>query len=242
MALHDGHRQRIIRRLDEDSLEDHELLEILLFIALPRKNTNDLAHRLLAEFGTVPRVLSATLEQLQRVDGVGVSLAAHIKVCGKICQRFFANRNSGYIGKFDRETFFPYVMQLYAKETHEVMDVYLLDFEKKVFGYKRFTSDKLYTVRFAPEDFAKMMVEDSPAGIVLVHNHPFGEAKPSSLDDEMTKKCQLLCSAHNIMLCDHIVYSPDGIYSYYLSGRLKEISELYSTEQAFSRIGAENNQ
>ena len=62
----------------------------------------------------------------------------------------------------------------------------------------------------------------------MVHNHPFGEAVPSDADDTMTKNCQLLCSVNNRLLCDHMIYAPSGVYSYYLSGRLSEISKQYS--------------
>jgi len=62
----------------------------------------------------------------------------------------------------------------------------------------------------------------------MVHNHPFGDAVSSEKDDMMTKNLQMLCSMHNRLFCDHIIYAPNGMYSYYLSGKLKEISENYS--------------
>jgi len=62
----------------------------------------------------------------------------------------------------------------------------------------------------------------------MVHNHPYGEAIPSDSDDRMTKNCQMLCSMHNRLFCDHITYAPNGMYSYYLSGRMKDISQNYS--------------
>ena len=71
MSEHDGHRHRIIEKLDTGVLCEHELLEILLFNALPRRNTNDLAHRLLTAFGSIRGVFSASVEQLKLVDGVG---------------------------------------------------------------------------------------------------------------------------------------------------------------------------
>ena len=73
---HAGHRRRMIEKLKTDSLLEHELLEVLLFNALPRRNTNDLAHKLLGEFGSVKEILSAPIEQLTKVEGVGESVAA----------------------------------------------------------------------------------------------------------------------------------------------------------------------
>ena len=76
---HAGHRKRLIEKLEKGMLHEHEVLEALLFNAVPRKNTNDLAHRLLAEFGSVPAVLEAPISLLKKVDGVGESVAAYIK-------------------------------------------------------------------------------------------------------------------------------------------------------------------
>ena len=64
-----------------------------------------------------------------------------------------------------------------------------------------------------------------------MHNHPFGTATPSKADDEMTKNCQMLCSMHNRLLCEHVIYAPDGLFSYYLSERMQEISKRYAVSQ-----------
>ena len=69
MALHEGHRQRMYEKVEKDALADHEWLEVLLFGALPRKNTNELAHRLIAQFGSAIKVFFASREELQKVPG-----------------------------------------------------------------------------------------------------------------------------------------------------------------------------
>ena len=64
----------------------------------------------------------------------------------------------------------------------------------------------------------------------MVHNHPYGPAIPSKNDDLMTKNMQMLCSMHNLLFCEHVICASNGLYSYYLSKRLTEISKMYSIE------------
>ena len=79
MGLHEGHRQRMYEKLKKNAMEEHEWLEMLLFMSVPRRNTNDLSHRLIQRFGSVEEVLKASLEELQTVEGVGIQIAAHLK-------------------------------------------------------------------------------------------------------------------------------------------------------------------
>lgn len=232
MSVHAGHRQRIIQKLDNSVLADHELLEVLLFNAIPRKDTNDLAHRLLMEFGSLSNLFSASMEELQRVDGVGASVASYLKIFGTILWKLVDQKESTYAGVFEPEKFFAFAKEKYEKEICEYFDVYFLDGDKNFKGMRRFTSEKIHTVSFATDDFARALVEKQPAGVVLVHNHPVGKAQPSIMDDETTERCQLICATHRVMLCDHIVYGKDGFFSYYLSGRLQK-----SAEKIFAVLG-----
>ena len=77
MQIHDGHRQRMYEKMKQNALAEHEWLEVLLYGMQPRRNTNEVAHRLLRRFGTVEDVLEASLEELQTVDGVGIKIASH---------------------------------------------------------------------------------------------------------------------------------------------------------------------
>ena len=230
MGEHDGHRQRLIAKIDKGALEEHEWLEVLLISALPRRNTNDIAHRLLAKFRTIPKIFSASEAELTTVEGVGKSVAAHLLTIGHFYAKYYAKSEKYFVGKYTFAEFIPFVKQVYAKERYEVVDLYLLSASGEVFSRRRFTNEDSGTVALQPEELTRVIVEESPSGIVLVHNHPDGRAEPSETDDYTTNKCQVVCSFHNIMFCDHIIYAPDGVYSYYNSGKLKEISVEYSMQ------------
>ena len=81
---HEGHRKRIIQKLESGTLLDHEVLEILLFASLPRRNTNDIAHRLLQKFGSMQEVFSASQEELKKVKGIGDTTATNLRCIGII--------------------------------------------------------------------------------------------------------------------------------------------------------------
>ena len=233
MAEHSGHRQRLFQKLKEGKLTQHEYLEMLLFNAMPRRNTNDLAHRLYSEFGGLKKVLNASYEQLMKVEGVGESVALYIVCLGKIleqCKTEEQEETPCSIAVYEFSSFVAFVKQEYAHLQHERLDVYLLDSDSRIIGRK--TSSLAHTgeVFVEPTFFTQLFAAYSPSGIVLVHNHPQSAAKPSDADKEMTEKCQILCSLHNVMFCDHVIYAKGHRFSYYDSGNLQKISKHYSID------------
>jgi DNA repair protein RadC len=109
--------------------------------------------------------------------------------------------------------------------------VYLIGKHGEIIKRKRYTEDDGMSVKINAAELSKLLTEAKPSGVVLVHNHPLGEAQPSKTDDETTNRCQVVCSMHGVVLCDHLIYSPYGVYSYYLSGQLREISRTFSLDK-----------
>ena len=231
---HEGHRQRIRQKLESGTLLDHELLEVMLFPMLPRRNTNDIAHRLLRKFGSIQEVFCATQEELMKVKGVGESTAANLCCIGIVYRKYFAVKKENYEGRYEPNNFLAYINEQYPSVDCEVFDVYLIGRGSEIVKRKRFTEDDGMTAKISAADLSKLLSEEKPSGIVLVHNHPRGSAQPSDSDDETTSRCQVVCSMHGVIFCDHYIYSPQGVYSYYLSGELREISEVFSLDKLIS--------
>lgn len=235
---HDGHRQRIIKKLEESDLLEHELLEILLFYVFKRRNTNDLAHNLLAEFGSIQKVLSAPKEKLEEVDGIGKQAAQFLWTIGKcaaaVKKDVFASE-MGILGQYDCDRFVEAIRGSYIGLRTEVLDFYLLDKEGNVFKRRRFQGGKS-SVRIEPLTFSQMIVENVPNGIIAVHNHPGGSLTSSREDDETTRLCQLICSAHNVLFCDHLIVTDSGSYSYYRVGEMQRISQEYSVSKLTAEL------
>lgn len=237
MGVHDGHRARMREKLKNGTrLLDHEVLEVFLFNAVPRMNTNELAHRLIAEFGSLAGVFCATMEQLCEVEGVGDSLAAYIYTAGQCYEKFFEMKMKPHLElhTYTTDSFIDYVQKAYVTVDREVFDLYAIGENSNIMLCKRFSQDSLFNVEVSPEEISKFIMQNQVSGIVMVHNHPLGDATPSESDDQMTMKCQLMCSLQNVLLCDHVIYAKDGVYSYYKSGFLKKISERYSVKGVLS--------
>lgn len=227
-SLHAGHRKRMLERLKNKNLLEHEVLEVLLYNALPRMNTNDIAHRLLARFGSIDGVFGASIEELTQVRGVGESVAAYLLVVGICYDKYVERKPVQYQGSAAPESFFPYVQAAYEGVEEEVVDAYLLGGNGRVYKRERIQCGDEGHVVFDPVDLTKAFINEKPAGLILVHNHPKGKANPSAKDVAMTKKLQLICSTYNVLLCDHVIYSPSGIYSFYHEKQLQEISSKFS--------------
>ncbi len=242
---HYGHRQRIYEKFSNgERLLEHELLEMLLFNAIPLKNTNDLAHRLLAKFRSIRAMFDASTEDLQEVEGVGQSVAAYLKCVGLFYTRYYEFQNSLSPKAFSSIEFMKFVEKEYKNEKSEVLDFFLLNSKQEIFDRQRFAHSDFFKVNVSPEEFTRMLLEKKPSAIVAVHNHPFSTSTPSKQDDKTTAQFQVIASFHNILFCDHFICGRDGVYSYYMSGKMKEVTEKYSignlTDGASKIVGGMN--
>lgn len=226
MADHAGHRQRMLARLSSRTLCDHEYLEMLLFYAIPRRNTNDIAHRLLARFGDMNGVLNATEEELRNIEGIGESAAAFFILLGIVCEKYrpYSVADGDIPKRYERESFLSFVKHKYSNLAlpYECLDAYLMDDNATFYACRRFSGREIGKVTIASDAVGELLSRDMPSGVVLVHNHPSGSPAPSKADDETTKCFQTLCRLHNVLLCDHLIYARAGIYSYYQTDRLGE--------------------
>ena len=227
----------MIEKLGRGVLLEHEVLEALLFNAMPRKNTNDLAHRLLAEFGSVTAILEAPLERLKSVDGVGDSVAAYLRCVGTFCVRYYAEYKERFPHVFEESDFSAFVRREYTYLETEVLDCYLIEKSGRILQRKRLAKGEREYAAIHPEAFTEILSVRGVSGIVLVHNHPNAVCEPSEADNALTKQAQVMCSFNNLLLCDHIVCGKDGAYSYYREGRLCGISR----DCSIRRMLAEGN-
>lgn len=229
--MHEGHRKRMLERLLDggESLQDHELFEILLYLAIPRKNTNPLAHRLLASFGSVDGVFHASFEQLLEVEGIGKETAAYLKSIAILNERMRFSEDF-FPGKFDFENYAPFLQKRFEGFTREVLEVFALDSSEHVISCKRFTSGSIDKTSIDVNDLTQFLSTNRPHGIVLAHNHPNAPSKCSSADDDFTARVAFMCSMQNIKFFDHMIVGADGVFSYFLSRDLDAIKSTFNIE------------
>lgn len=236
MSEHDGHRKRLIEKLSQGNLLEHEELEALLFNAVPRQNTNELAHRLLAQFGSVPGIFNTSIAELKKVKGVGENVAAYLFCIGLFFKRYYRQTPNELPAVYEPNEFLEYVRASYRQEETETIDCYLLNEDGKILYRRRFTSSALDAAKLGADLFLELFTESNLAGLVLVHNHPTGSQMPSAKDDAATKKCILACSMHNVLFCEHVISCRSGVFSYHIDGRLKRIAEQCSVKRVFTGV------
>ena len=221
--LHAGHRERVLNKLlsNPSAFSEHELLEALLFYFLPRKNTNELAHRLLRAFGSADKVFNASSEQLLSVDGVGERVAGALVLFGQFLKRYNKEKKDN-----------PYILNLscvkefvenYFDLNYETFTLLLLDKNRKLITDIKFCDCSKEKVSADVGDFVTALAIHKPNYVIIAHNHPSNIAKPSADDDATTKKINLLCTAHGVELDDHVIVCKDEVYSYRSDGRLDRI-------------------
>lgn len=234
--MHEGHRKRMYEKLKNgDGLYDHEILEILLFNAIPRKNTNPVAHELIKTFGSLSGVFAAEPERLMTVDGVGESVALYIKCVGETAKRINLFTVGIALLK-NYKDFRNFVAMRMRGRIEEVLELYCLEKNGRVKRIFSFTDNDIAKVEVDIEKLSAAIATEKPHGIFIAHNHLSGNPNPSLNDDRFTIELQVMCSMNNVNLYDHCIYASDAdIYSYFENGRIDEIKKNYSFKEIVDR-------
>ena len=214
--LHKGHRDRLRQRmLDEglDHFEDHRVLELLLFYAVPRRDTNELAHRLINTFGSLSGVLDAPYEELLKVPGVGPAAAALLKMMPQLARVYLCDQASGKTVLDTTAKLGDFLRSRFVGRKNETVFLLCLDNTCKLLSCKVLSEGSLEQAPVIPRRVAEEAVRTGASAVVLAHNHPKGFALPSAQDVTMTRSLFLALRGVGIRLADHIVVSRDDFYS-----------------------------
>lgn len=223
--MHEKHRERLREKAlaGIDTLQDHELLELILFSAKPRVNTNDTAHLLLQTFGSLSGVFSAPAAALEEVNGVGKTTAAFLVALGAVMKKCSHEVEKTPIKIFSLETLRESLIATFKSYDSEVLIVYYLNKNQQIIG-KSFIGDHLIdTVNVDMQDFCSKIVHNKPTFVVLAHNHLSGDPRPNKNDVSTTEKLCYLLSLNNVKLLDHIIVSGNKVYSFFHESLLEDI-------------------
>ena len=218
MGIHDGHREKMRRRYMESGLEgfaDHEALELLLFYAIPRRDTNPIAHALINRYESLSNVLNAPVEELASVEGIGENAAVLIRLVSQLNQK--AGLPSGKKPVVIRSTVEAgnYLVRRFAGERGETAFELCLDRKGKLLSCKRLGQGGDLSVNFDIRQLVANALLFSASSVILAHNHPSGEAAPSHSDYAATERVRAALRAVDIELADQII----GADSDYVSMR-----------------------
>ncbi len=212
-----GHRDRLRQRFRDsggDALPDYELLELILFRALPRRDTKPLAKELIAKFGSFPEVVNAPGERLAEVSGVGDSVITEMKLIRSAALRLMKGQVMDRPVLDSWSAVLSYCRAAMGFETKEQFRILFLDKRNRIIADDVQQEGTVDHTPVYVREVVKRALELSATAIILVHNHPSGDPTPSRADIEMT--LQIVESAKNlgITVHDHIIVGKEGHASF----------------------------
>ena len=207
-GIHDGHRQRLKNKFLEygfQGFEQHNILELLLFYSIPRKDTNEIAHNLLNHFGSLKNVFNAEFDDLIKVNGISENSATLIKMIPKIAKEYMTDSlKEGAI--FDTANKIgEYFVNKYLGEKNEIVYAMLLNNKFELLGVAQIHEGNVNSAFVSARKILDAVVKYNASSIVLAHNHPEGTVCPSMDDINTTADLMASFMAFDIDLIEHFV-------------------------------------
>lgn len=217
------HRARLRSRFTEGgaaAMPDYELLELVLFRAIPRQDVKPLARRLLDTFGDFNRVITATPARLQMVKGAGPTVVLELKLVEAAAQRMMRARviQKPLLSSWD--ALLDYCHTTMAHRETEQFRVLFLDRKNVLIADEEQGKGTVDHVPVYPREVVKRALELNASALILVHNHPSGDPTPSEADLSMTRQVQDACAALGLTLHDHLIIGKSRELSFRAQGYL----------------------
>lgn len=211
-----GHRDRLRERFlaSPDALPDYELLELLLFMAIPRRDVKPIAKVLIARFGNLAGVMNASLGDLQGVEGISENTAIAIKTIQSAGLRMLKQDiiKKPVLGSWQR--LLDYLHASMAHEKKEHFRLLFLNKKNELIADEVQQSGTVDHTPAYPREIMKRALELGATALILVHNHPSGDSTPSQADIDMTRQILAAAAPFGIMVHDHLIVSRSGTTSF----------------------------
>lgn len=215
-SIHQGHRARLKERFEKEGLEhfsDVNALELLLFYAVPRQDTNPIAHALLERFGSLAGVLDAREEDLVQVPGVGRSAATLLHLIPALMGRYMQqSRELGDILSTTTQCG-QYLLPYFFSARDEKVYLLSLDAKCKVLDCRLIHTGSVNTAGVSVRKIVEAAISANATSVVLAHNHTSGIALPSEADKATTARLFEALKAVDVLLADHIIVANDDFVS-----------------------------
>ncbi len=208
-----GHRERLRNKFisqNGDNLADYELLELILTLAIPRRDVKPLAKDLLAKFGSFSKVIAAELNELMSVSGVKENTAIAIKLIQSSCRRYLKADMSDRPIFENWDRLLDYCMASIAYDRVEQSRILYLDTKNTLIADELQQKGTVNHTSLYPREVVRRALELGATAIIMLHNHPSGDTTPSKADIDITRKISEACKVMGIVLHDHIIVGRGG--------------------------------
>ena len=223
MGVHEGHRDRLKERFSAyglDNFNDVNVLELLLFYAIPRKDTNTLAHALLEEFGSLDAVFEASPQALEAVPGIGAHAATLLRLVPEIARRCAIARTRTISSFTSASETARWLIPRLADEKAEKLLLLCLNPQKQLLSCVELASGVVDSVSFNVRLVVETALRVRASSVILAHNHPSGNPHPSRDDERLTRKAREALQLVDILLDDHLIIGGQSYFSFADSGLL----------------------
>ncbi|MBQ7467110.1 MAG: RadC family protein [Clostridia bacterium] len=213
-GIHSNHRERmreVYLKNGFDAFSEVEILEYMLFFAIPRVDTNPIAHRLLDRFGNLDNVLEAPVEALMQVDGVGYHTALYLNLMLNVTNTYTKSKRSTIISGTNAAK--EYCAKLFTGKTVEEFYVICLSSKNHIISCDKIGAGSVSKVNIIIKDITKLMVLRNCDRIIISHNHPKGFAQPSDEDLNFTRSILTNCFINDVDVLDHIIVGSNGQFA-----------------------------
>ena len=227
--LHKDHRKRVREEFLEYGFNDgtppHKIIEMLLFYSIPRKDTNEIAHKLINEFGSITNVLDAEPHELMKIKGVSYNTAALIKLTNTIARRYRIDKQQTKRRFNDISEVYSLLVSKYFALKNEVVMLTTLNGKGEIIATDKLAEGDITSVNISTRSIIECIVKRKAIYAVLSHNHPNSTALPSREDIAVTKSINDILKRIGVRLIDHIIVSDDDYISMAQTGSLSSIFE-----------------
>ncbi len=226
--VHIDHRERVRNRFLKEGLdkfEEHNVLEMLLFYAIPRKDTNDLAHELVNKFGSLSGVFDAKFEDLCKVKGVGKNTAVLIKMMPQLFRKYETSKlKTEDIPLNSAELVAKYASKHYKGVTQEQLYLMCLDPVCNLISFTKISEGTTKKTSIDLRLISQTLLDSNASSAILVHNHPSGITAPSRADVDATTDIANFMERIGVNLSDHIIIGHgDDFFSFRRSDKWRGI-------------------
>ena len=223
-----GHRERVRKKFLENGfngLEDYEILELLLFYVIPRKDTKAIAKELIKKFKTLANVLKADTLELKTIDGLGDVAITFLKMIGALPAKIYKDelKNQKLIKDdknkiSDKEVLLSFLRNKIGYEDVEKFYVIYLSSSNEVIAFEESSSGTLDRSSIYPREIYKRVIMENAKSIIIAHNHPSGNTCPSKCDIDITNEIAKGLKNFGALLLEHIIITRDSYFSFLEEG------------------------
>ena len=222
----EGHRRRLRERFLTSGLSgfhDYEIIELLLTLGTPRKDCKQAAKEALKTFRSLPAVLEATPAQLNQIKGIGPKNLIALKLIKAVADRYLETKVIKTNPIDNSKDLFDFLFHQFREKKRECFHVLFLDARNRIIASETLFEGTLTASSVYPREVVRMGLDYHAAALILVHNHPSGDPRPSVEDVAITRQLIAACNLMGMTVHEHIIIGSNQYYSFADRGEIQRL-------------------